>query len=480
MPGMSYDEEEDEKTAGMMKKYTKVYGELDEKDRAKLKEHAKHHTPQHMQMMMDLMKNGASFEEAHNKAQKKYPSPDKEMKGGMQYDEKKAAFYMKKKAGYGMKKMKEASVQYIMVETDIDEIVAHISAATGKSVIRISGIAFHEGINKNKWQITKAGAEQIVEKMIGADLTLNHPPTKEKGVGFVRNMDGGVNDAVVGVITEATFSATPEGYEVRYVAEVRRPELFPALESGLWSRDEYGVSIGGWGIPIATAADGTMTFEDNFTFDHLAIVHKPAYERANIESVQKVESKSAQNEADSPDGFKYAVEDSVSQGELEMTDELEKMATELEELRAELILANATIDDIHAREAAAAEEARLALVAKATEIGLKGHDDLSSETIENLIASWEAARPAEPTQVLAEATPAADEVVEPVVEASNTREVVASYHNGIMLETDADIYERAYNALARAYNSNLSSDNEVRALTFSELVAEGLVEKTTL
>ena len=240
----------------------------------------------------------------------------------------------------------------------------------------------------------KAGAEQIVEKMIGADLTLNHPPTKEKGVGFVRNMDGGVNDAVVGVITEATFSATPEGYEVRYVAEVRRPELFPALESGLWSRDEYGVSIGGWGIPIATAADGTMTFEDNFTFDHLAIVHKPAYERANIESVEKIESKSAEEVSDSPDGFKYAVEDSVNQGEPDMTDELEQMATELEELRAELILANATIDDINAREAAAAEEARLALVAKATEIGLKGHDDLSAETIENLIASWEAARPA--------------------------------------------------------------------------------------
>lgn len=478
MPGISYEDDEDEKTAGVMKKYSEVYGELDLKDAGKLKEHAKHHTPQHIQMMIDLMKKGMSFEESHEKAMKKYPDQKKEMKGMMVFDEKKAGWHMKKKAG--MDKMKEASVQYIMVETDIDEVVAHISASTGKSVIRISGIAFHEGINKNKWQITKAGAEQIVEKMIGADLTLNHPPTKEKGVGFVRNMDGGVNDAVVGIITEATFSATPEGYEVRYVAEVRRPELFPALESGLWSRDEYGVSIGGWGIPIATASDGTMTFEDNFTFDHLAIVHKPAYERANIESVQKVQPKSAQNEADSPDGFKYAVEDSVSQGELKMTDDVEKMAAELEELRAELILANATIDNIHARDAAAAEEARLELVKKASEIGLKGHDDLSTDTIENLIASWEAARPAEPTQVLAEATPAADEVVEPVVEASNTREVVASYHNGIMLETDASIYERAYNALARAYNSNLSSDNEVRALTFSELLAEGLVEKTTL
>lgn len=398
---------------------------------------------------------------------------EKEMKsGGDKMDEE--------TAGWGKKKMKEASVEYIMMETDVEEIVAHISASTGETVIRISGIAFHEGVNKNRWQITKAGAEKMIEKMIGADLTLNHPPTKEKGVGFVRNMDGGVNDAVVGVITDASFKEVEGGYEVRYVAEVRRTELFPALESGLWSREEYGVSIGGWGIPIATAEDGTMTFEDDFTFDHLAIVHKPAYERANIESVQKVEPKSAEEVAESPDGFKYAVEDSVNQGEPDMTEELDMMAAELEQLRSELIIANATIDDINAREAAAAEEARLSLVAKATEIGLKGHDDLSSETLENLIASWEATRPSEPTQVLAEATPAADSVVEPMVEAASTREVVANYHNGIMVETDADLYGRAYNALARAYNSNLASNNEVRAMTFEQLVEAGLVEKKTL
>lgn len=400
---------------------------------------------------------------------------EKEMKsgGGMKKMDEETA-------GWGGKKKMKASVEYIMMETNVEEIVAHISASTGKSVIKISGIAFHEGVNKNKWQITKAGAQEIVEKMIGADLTLNHPPTKEKGVGFVRNMDGGVNDAVVGVVTEASFKEVEGGYEVRYVAEVRRTELFPALESGLWSREEYGVSIGGWGIPIATAEDGTMTFESNFTFDHLAIVHKPAYERANIESVQKVEPKSAEEVTESPDGFKYAVEDSVEQGELDMTEELDMMAAELEQLRSELIIANATIEDIHAREAAQAEEARLSLVARATELGLKGHDDLSSETLESLIASWEATRPQEVEQVLAEATPAADEVVEPMVEAASTREVVANYHNGIVVETDADIYARAYNALARAYNSNLSNGNEVRALTFEQLVKEGLVETKTL
>ena len=481
MPGMKYDD--DDEVTAMMKKYTKVYGELGDDDKAKLKEHSKMHTPEHMQMMMDLMRKGMSFDEAHDLAQKKYPSPKKEMKGMMQYDEKKAAFYMKKSAKPDFldmdkdgdrkepmskalkdKEKAKASIEYVFMETSIQEVVAVVQAS-GETKLKISGIAFHEGFNKNKWSITRAGVENVVKQMIGADLTLNHPPTKEKGVGFVRNMDGGVNDAVVGIVTEAKVVDVEGGYEVHYTAEVLRSELFPALESGLWTRGEYGVSIGGWGIPISTAEDGGMVFEADFKFDHLAIVHKPAYERASIDTVEKVKAE---------DEFIYQTEDTTDNGDT-MTEEIEQMATELEELRSQLILANATIDDYNAREAAAAEEARLALVQKASELGLNGHDDLSSETLESLIASWEASRP-EPV-VMAEATPAADESVEasePVVASDSPKKVVANYLNGSMVETDAEIYGRVWNSIARAYNSNFSSDGG-KAYTFDEAMEKGFI-----
>ena len=43
---------------------------LSEKEREKLKEHSKHHSKKHMAMMNQMMKNGKSFAQAHNAAQK--------------------------------------------------------------------------------------------------------------------------------------------------------------------------------------------------------------------------------------------------------------------------------------------------------------------------------------------------------------------------------------------------------------------------
>lgn len=374
-----------------------------------------------------------------------------------------------KEAGYGKdKKLHSASVEYVFIDTTLTEAVAHVQAS-GKSVVKISGIAFHEGINKNKWQITRAGAEKLLEQMIGADLTLNHPPTKEKGIGFTRNMNGEVNDAVVGIVREAKIVDLDDGkYEVHYVAEVVRTELFPALESGLWTRGDYGVSIGGYGIPIATAEDGSMTFEADFTFDHLAIVHKPAYDRANIGNVERVEAK---------DEFIYQMESTENQAKVNpMTDELENMNAEIEALKAELILANATIEDNEARQAALAEEARLELVQKANDLGLKGHEDLSSDTITSLIASWEASRPVEEEVVLAEATPAPDNMVSEVVEASSApKEVIANYLNGELVETDKELYARVWNSLASSLNSGVSKNGDGHAYTFEEAEATGLL-----
>ena len=55
-------------------------------------------------------------------------------------------------------------------------------------------------------------------------------------------------------------------------------------------------------------------------------------------------------------------------------------ANEMEALQAELVIARAELEEIRAMEAAKTEEARLSLVASATSLGLKGHEDLSSDT----------------------------------------------------------------------------------------------------
>lgn len=63
------------------------------------------------------------------------------------------------------------------VDISVDETI--IEASTGRQIVRISGIAFHEGINKNGWEITRRGADSAISQMVGADLTLNHPPSEK-------------------------------------------------------------------------------------------------------------------------------------------------------------------------------------------------------------------------------------------------------------------------------------------------------------
>ena len=44
---------------------------LTDKQKQALKQHAKHHSPKHLKMMRDEMKQGKTFEQAHKKAQAK-------------------------------------------------------------------------------------------------------------------------------------------------------------------------------------------------------------------------------------------------------------------------------------------------------------------------------------------------------------------------------------------------------------------------
>ena len=347
----------------------------------------------------------------------------------------------------------------VTIDLDIGEVSAIVEASTGETVIEIRGVAFHEGMNKNKWSLTPEGARNLVHQMKGADVTLNHPKANEKGAGFTRNTDGGVDEANVGKIISASYHATiGGGYEVRYVAHVTRSELFPSLESGLFSQDDYGVSIGGSGVPVSADEDG-IVFGEDFTFDHLAIVYRPAYPRATIDSIKKIEKE----EEMIASVISHSSRETVSEAEkvnamTEETDNTEiDYAAEIEALKADLVMANSRVNEYEAIESQRIEDERMALVSKASEMGMSGHDDLQADTIKTLIASWEASHPVEEPKVM-------DEVKSEPVVASETptksTSVVANYLNGKLVESDEELYSRCWNAWANAWNGTLSIDEK--------------------
>jgi len=357
----------------------------------------------------------------------------------------------------------------VTCDIEIETIEARIEASTGKSIMRITGIAFTSGLNKNNWGIKPELASRLTTKMVGADVTLNHP--KAEMGRFRRNMDGGVDEATVGVVTEASYHATEKGYEVRYSAEVYRTELFASLESGLWMRPDYGVSIGGTGIPteiIEADEDGgrpTLWFADDFEFDHLAIVHRPAYPDANIETAEKVIA---------TETFKCQPIGSVNYSKVNnMTDEneIETTASELEALQGELVVREAKIAEYEAAEVARAEDGRLALVQTASDMGLKGHDAFSVDTLKSVIASWESSRPApvveEAVVDMVAATPASSEPVE--ASQSSAEPVVANYLNGKVVESSESLYARCYNSWANAYNTVMAGADMQKAKLYEEL-----------
>lgn len=379
----------------------------------------------------------------------------------------------------------------ITLDVDIKVDEAIVEAETGRQVVRISGVAFHQGVNKNGWELTRKGADLAASQMVGGDLTLNHP--KSEMGRFRRNMDGGVDEAVVGIVREATVhDLSGSAWEVRFKADVFRSELFEALESGLWLRQGYGVSIGGTGIPdeMVEAADGKtiMRFETDFEFDHLAIVHRPAYPGATIETVQRVnlqkseeafnrQTDSSQNIA--TERTPMSDEQIIMEASEEVVEATPDYLAEIESLKASLAESQAQLNAIKAEEEAKAEEARLALVHKATEMGIAGIDALPSETLESIIASFEAKVVVEePAEEVVEMTPVASNMgveasEKPVAE---NEAVVANYLNRKLLKTPETLYAKAWNAWAKGWNQTLgAAEDNMRAPTFAEAKENNLI-----
>tara|TARA_A100001515_G_scaffold144617_1_gene149254 strand:- start:1247 stop:3739 length:2493 start_codon:yes stop_codon:yes gene_type:complete len=363
----------------------------------------------------------------------------------------------------------------VTLEIDITSIETSVVAEDGKSVVTIKGIAFHEGYNKNRWSISADLAESVASAMINSDITLNHPAVKNGR--FTRNMDGGVDEAVVGVVTDAYVNYTGEDtFEVHFAGDVLREELFASLESGLWLREGYGVSIGGTGIPDETleAEDGRpmYAFNTNFNFDHLAIVHKPAYDRAKITSVEKKEKEISATVIYGRNNPMVS-----KTGELPMSEENTVIANEedthdVEALIAEKVLLEARVAEFERIEQEKAESERTSLVEKASELGMKGHEDLSTDTLNGLIASWEESHVEETPIVdmkpVKASTP--DEEESPSVPTANNDAVVANFLNKERIETPEADYERAYNMWVSAWNRTLSrSESDFRAKSFEEV-----------
>jgi len=154
--------------------------------------------------------------------------------------------------------------------------------------------------------------------------------------------------------------------------------------------------------------------------------------------------------------------DNISEAEkvsamTEETDNTEiDYAAEIEALKADLVMANSRVNEFEAIESQRIEDERVALVSKASEMGMSGHDDLKTETLTTLIASWEASHPVE-TPV--EMKPI-DEKPSVIASEETKKEepVVANYLNGVLVESSEDIYSRCWNAWAKAWNGTLSGD----------------------
>ena len=414
---------------------------------------------------------GKNHEEYMKKTGGKDVGKKEEVEGYYDDEKKKknASYHTKDSCKPGYEKKDGMCVKVsVTLDLEIEEAESVLEASTGETIIRIKGIAFHEGVNKNRWSLTRAGAEHVVDNFVGTDLTLLHPKTNEVGSGFTRNMDGGVEEAIVGYVTSAHMDEDDDGWLVRFEANVIRTELFEALESGLWLREGYGVSIGGTGKPevIRSSEEGhkIMVFGSEFKIDHLAIVHKPAYPKAKITDVERVKKTegfiSSMSVRSGHQQVNIMTEDTI---EIEANDNSALLA-EMEDLKAKLILANATVDEYHAKEAAAAEAERMALVNKATELGMKGHDELTTETLEGLIASWEAAHP-EPIPVEMEPVEASTSIEDAPVAPSGA--VVANYLNGDLVETPESIYAKAFNMWVANWNGSMAGD-DIRAPSYEE------------
>ena len=164
-----------------------------------------------------------------------------------------------------------------------------------------------------------------------------------------------------------------------------------------------------------------------------------------------------------------------------MSDEITEIeidnSAEMEALRAEKILLEAQVSEFENAQREKAEEERTELVDEATTLGMKGHEDLSTETLVGLIASWSEAHPVIEEEII-EMKPveaAIDEPIAPVTPSEDEKmEVVSNFLNKERMETPKAVYATAYNTWVSAWNRTLTpaESDRFKAKSFEEIRGE--------
>lgn len=187
-------------------------------------------------------------------------------------------------------------------------------ADDGETRVFVEGTMFHDGLNKNAWGLTEAGAEAIASDLEGRDHIAHHPLIRNgrydrsltDGPGFPI---GKVRSTGVERIDEAMVDGGE--YTATYVSEVLDPVYKARYASGQYDGGDYSVSIGIYGDPesaecsvcghamagddceherfdevVIESDDGddetliAGPLYDDGQADHLASVYMPAYEGA--------------------------------------------------------------------------------------------------------------------------------------------------------------------------------------------------------
>ena len=115
---------------------------------------------------------------------------------------------------------------------------------------------------------------------------------------------------------------------------------------------------------------------------------------------------------------------------------------EIESLTAEKILLEATIAEFKAAEEAIKEQARMDLVDSASELGMKGHEDLSTDTLKGLISSWEEAHPEQDEVVMQPVEAKIEDLGNPATPEQDEA-IVANWLHKSKMETPETVYAKA-------------------------------------
>lgn len=195
--------------------------------------------------------------------------------------------------------------------------VENASDENEETAVFLEGTMFHDGLNRNAWGLSEAGAEAIADDLVGRDHVMHHPHIRNGK--YDRSMTDGPGfpiGKVVSADVEKVDQAMVDGgeYTAAYTTEITDPVYKARYAAGQYDGEDYSVSVGIYGDPDSAACsvcsepmgaddcghsrgeeveveadDGETQTKvagpvyDNGQGDHLASVYMAAYEGADAD-----------------------------------------------------------------------------------------------------------------------------------------------------------------------------------------------------